>query len=327
MSSTPSLSCVLCVRHSLAVARRTLRALGRQGRSDLELVMVMDARHLPELDRYRPLLGDVKLTVVDFPVGKTAAEGWALGLRAASGDYAAMLEDHCWPEDGWADALIEAAAPGVAAMGPSIRNGNPATALSWADYGCGLGAYANAPAGDTSATASHNTCYHRASVLEVWGDALASAFHNERALQRALIDSGRTLQSVPGARVLHVNLSRWMPYLQHKLVGGWLFAAQRCTDWSLLRRAVYALGSPLIPLVRLLRWSGTIAGWQESERQQMLRALPHYCVGLAAHAAGELLGYLSGDGALPKIYPLYSEAELSRWYGVQAEDLALLDQA
>ena len=51
----------------------------------------------------------------------------------------ALAEDHCFPEPGWADALIRAHQGPWAVVGPVVRNANPATIVSWCDFVIGYG--------------------------------------------------------------------------------------------------------------------------------------------------------------------------------------------
>jgi hypothetical protein len=74
-----------------------------------------------------------------------------------------------------------------------------------------------------------------------------------------------------------------------------MFAAQRCREWSVLRRLLYAAGSAAIPFIRLARL------WQHLRRSPVLpRTRPDFwfylALGLLDSAAGEAAGYAAGPG-------------------------------
>lgn len=53
-----------------------------------------------------------------------------------------MIEDHCYPEPQWAEALLVRHGAGYAVVGAEIGNGNPHSAISWCSYLLSLGAWA-----------------------------------------------------------------------------------------------------------------------------------------------------------------------------------------
>jgi hypothetical protein len=74
-----------------------------------------------------------------------------------------------------------------------------------------------------------------------------------------------------------------------------LFAANRARlrGWSTARRLVWVAGSPLMPVVRLLRSLPHVRRAQPSGRGSPVSVL---ALGLVANAAGQMLGYALGPG-------------------------------
>ena len=97
-------------------------------------------------------------------------------------------------------------------------------------------------------------------------------------------------------------MSRPGPWLRERVAAGRDFAGLRSRRWSPLRRAAYALGSPLIPVVRLAR----VVGQLRARRALGLlpRVLPALAVGLAFSAAGEAAGYAAGRGSPRSLYEM-----------------------
>ncbi len=129
----------------------------------------------------------------------------------------------------WAETLIAAHNKGHAAVGPLMRNANPATSISWAGiflhYGCCIqpilsGMCTNLP--------WHNTSYKRALLLE-YGSELASMLIVEGILFDDLRSRGHTLHLEPAAQTNHVNISLLSSWVRHAFWGGRLFGAMRAT--------------------------------------------------------------------------------------------------
>ena len=110
-------------------------------------------------------------------------------------------------------------------------------------------------------------------------------------LSAALAARGHRFVFEPAARIAHLNVSRPVPWVVERFLGGRLIAESRVRRWSRARRAAYALGSPLIPPLLVAR---------------TLRRTPHRTMPLArgtraaivlgafVWAAGELTGYVAG---------------------------------
>ena len=320
--SAPALSVVLVAPDGYGEVATTVRHLRAQTlASQIELVIV--ARHVEDVhvpEQHAAELG--KITLVEVPEIAILAAARAAGVACASAPFIAFGEDHSFPEPGWAASLVAAHERGYAGVAPEIKNGNPATALSWAAmflHFAGVVEPQNGFETDWPA-ASHNMSYRRDVLLEQ-GDKLSELMLAELFLHRALRAHGHKLWVEPGAATRHVNASRLAPALRHAWFGGRLYGSLRCEldSWSLARRIVYAGGSPLIPFLRLrrvlpeLRRTHVGAGL-------LPRVLPSMVALLIVHAAGEAAGYLFGAGATRVAY---SEFEQKRHRFVRAEERAL----
>ena len=121
----------------------------------------------------------------------------------------------------------------------------------------------------------------------------------------------------------HVNVSVLAPACRHAFVGGRLFAAERSArlGWSMLRRVVHAMGSPLVPIVRLARDRQLLNETVRSPLDAASLWLHAYVLAFC-HAAGEATGLLFG--AVDQV-PVYSNFECRRARFVRAADVELLE--
>ncbi|HEX8204685.1 MAG TPA: hypothetical protein VF587_01360, partial [Solirubrobacteraceae bacterium] len=214
----------------------------------------------------------------------------AAGARAAAAPVVAFGEDHAFPVPGWAEALIARHEEDWACVGAVVRNANPGTLVSWADYALGYGAYAEGhPGGEVATAPGHNSSYKR-DVLLRHDAALEGALDAEWVFHLKLREEGERICLEPRAIVRHVNFGMLRPFLgvtfRHALVG----ASVRAARWSVAKRVAYAAGSPLIPAVRLAR---VLRGLPEEQRRRFPRAAwPVLLAGLAVDGLGQAAGFL-----------------------------------
>jgi len=293
--AAPELSVILVTPDNYESIRRAVRYVGAQSaRARIEIVIVApSAETLGEDPNDLSTFGQHR--IVEVGSVETVARANAAGVRAASAPLIAFVEEHSFPQPGWAEALIEAQKHPWAAVGPMVLNANPWSAVSWADYLTAYGKWAGPEAGgEIDFLPGHNSSYKR-DILLAYGDRLESMLEAESVLHWDLRANGHRLYLEPAAKVSHVNFSRLATWIRVQHCNGLVFAAARARSWPLLRRLLYAGGSPLIPFVRLWR---ILSGLRSAglPRLVLLRTLPALVLGLTLDAAGQMLGYAFGAG-------------------------------
>jgi hypothetical protein len=296
----PAMSVVLATPTDFRTIATTVHHLRRQTIADrLELVVVAQAPDAlaSSAGAFHGFWGHQVIGVGPFDsVGRANAAG----VRAARGPVVVFAEDHCFPDQEWAEALLERHSRGdVAVVGPVFRNANPGTLVSWCDFVIGYGPWIDpSPTGDRPFLAGHNSSYQKAVLLDL-GASLDRLLASETVLHLELGKRGHRLALEPRARTAHTNfgkLTSWLPVQYHS---GRLFAAERASRWHWSRRAFYAVASPLIPWVRWARALGHLRG-RPDPCPSRARLGPLLWIGLAADGVGQLVGYLAGAGSSPQ---------------------------
>ena len=113
---------------------------------------------------------------------------------------------------------------------------------------------------------------------------------------------GHELYLEPAARVDHLNVSQLRWALVERFESGRTFAGMRSRGWALPHRLAYALGSPLIPLVRFRRIRLSLRRCRDAP--SMLRLGPALALALGVSAFGEFVGYLLGRGKTDHLYDM-----------------------
>lgn len=291
--SDPRLSVVLPVVDQYPLIARTVQGLAQQTIcGQIELVLVATTANALSLER-APITGFHSVNVVRVQTMESAAFANWQGILAATAPIVALAEDHVLHDPEWAEALLKPYAdPKIVAVGPALRNANPSTVLSWADFVLGYGKWA-APEQSRAVDflPGHNSSYRRAVLLE-YGDRLYSLLEAETNLHWDLRANGWTLWLAGDAIIAHMNFSRWSSWLPASFYTGQVFAGTRSLQWSPIKRLIYAAASPLIPLVRLRR---TVRDWRPAadvSRPGLIWVI--LCLSFIVSSAGEAVGYLFG---------------------------------
>jgi hypothetical protein len=272
----------------------TVAALRRQtvaNQMQLLFVSAKGSRISAELRNLRDF-ASVKFVSIAGPISVARAN--AAGVHQATESVVAFTEDHSFPDPGWAESLIKAHEQHWAAVGPAVRNANPATAVSWADFFIGYGPWAEPiSAGTVDFLPGHNSSYKRAVLLKYEG-GLEDMLEAETILHWELRKKGHELYLEPNAKTSHANFSLFSSWVQAQFFGGWVFGGSRVLTMSLFQRLLYLAGAPLIPFVRFVRICRHIMRTKKNLDCPMVRLLPVLLFGLAIDGVGQMLGYALG---------------------------------
>lgn len=286
------MSVILAAPDGYSSVRQTVAHLRAQtARDRLELILLLPEDAEPiDSDDAAAFPSVVQIRIRHQSIGHANATG----IRRASSPVVALAEDHCFPDSTWAKALLEAHRGGWAAVGPGVRNANPATAVSWADFFIGYGPWMlPARRSQVEFLPGHNSSYKKADLL-AYGERLEDMMEAETLLHWDLHRRGRPLLLEPAAAVAHANFSLWRSWLPIQYHAGRLFGGSRALSMPGWRRLMYFAGSPLIPGLRLMR----IARHALHARLlgRLIMTLPALAVGLALDGLGQSVGYLRGAG-------------------------------
>jgi hypothetical protein len=250
----------------------------------LELVLVGMNGHRPDPPADADDFAAVRLLVHD---GTALPAARAAGARAAAAPYVAIAETHAFPQPGWARGIVSRLDEGWAAVGPRITPGNPvrkAAAMTVFDYG----RWMSGPPGPWPDIPGHNSAYRRDVLL----DALArmpDGMDAETLLQGEIRAAGGRLYLDMGICVAHLNVEEHGAASREWRTFSRVYAARRAARWGRLRRAIYTVGSPFLPVIRFARLvrSARRGGYLGS----LLRGIDMIWVSLVSSAFGEMLGY------------------------------------
>lgn len=292
----PALSAIVITLGGFDVIQRTVRHLHDQtARDQIELLIVTPSANGLEYNSEQ-VAGFHSVRVIEAGSINYTGEAHAMGVRAAGAPVVVYVEEHSYPEPGWAAALIKAHDGPWDAVGGAILNANPGNMVSWASMFTDFGPWvAPVVGGEVDRLPPHHTSYKKA-VLEEYGSRLPALLESETLLLASLNKQGSALYLAPDAISSHVNVSATRSYTRGEFLGGRLFGAGRARShgWG-VRRVVYAAASPAILFLRLQRVLAQI--WRCGRQGELMpKILPPLLLGLVSHTIGEVVGYLFGQG-------------------------------
>jgi hypothetical protein len=229
----------------------------------------------------------------------------AAGLLAAAAPWALIGETHCYPQPGWATAMLAAFRENAwDAVGPRIENANPRTGMSWANLALDYGPFLRPQRGEAQSLPGQNAAL-RTELLERYRADLGEHMRMPYVFFEELRAAGARLFLEPAARSAHLNVTDPHGWVLERIDVARLFAADRSAFWPRWRRAIYMLGSPAVPLLR-----GRRALRDLRDGGGPPRALPWLLGGLLASGLGEAIGYARGHGpGQPRIFAVELDRE------------------
>ncbi len=293
--AAPLLSLVLTTPYQFDSLKPLLAHLRAQTiAADLELVIVGPGRTEMEPD---PLWMDGfhSWQFVRVPALPSLVPGYAAGVRHARSGIVALCLDHCFPEPRWAELLLAAHRGGHAVVGSVLRNANPATNVSWADFLMHAGrALTGARGGLVESLSGSGLCYRKAVLLDLAED-LDAHLADQEALVRLLAAQGHSLYLESQAVAARVNYAIFDSWISASFFEGRVAAGQRTEDWNAVRRLAYCLLAVFLPYIRLAQslTAGAQAGFSATA---ILKATPYLWLGLTVRSLGECLGFATGAG-------------------------------
>jgi glycosyltransferase involved in cell wall biosynthesis len=207
------------------------------------------------------------------------------GVRAASGEFVLITEDHCTVERDWVASLLRAASEHPAsAWGGPVRNGRTSW-LGWAHYFTRYTAFLPpGRAGYCGHLPGNNALYRRSDLLSYateWSDGFWEAEFNS-----VLRAARGPFWYEPAAVVTQQQQRGLFEYVSLRYRHGRCYGARCGKPHS----AVFFF------VALLLFWRGLRAAAQHGEAVRFGAVAPLLAIYYSAWAAGEMVGYVAGAG-------------------------------
>lgn len=287
------LSVVIAAWNGNAMLRQCLSSLNEKGEAgDTEIIVMSNFR-----DGTRAMIEQEFPTFKhrSFDAETTVPALRAEGIRRASGEIVALLEDNCTVDENWCSEIRRAHKTPHSIVGGSVENVDHDRALDWACYFYDYGKYMNPnPAGVTSTLPGNNVSYKREVLMGVWSKFQDGFF--ETFIHEELKKQGYALYLLPSAVVYHQKSYEAKRALAECYHHGRAFAGMRISQAPLVKRLVHICGSLLLPIWLPARIASRIFK-KGRHLKELIRSFPHLVLLMSSWSLGEFCGYLCGEGA------------------------------
>lgn len=319
-ATPPLLSAILVARDGWHDLDKLLEHLRNQTiQAEIELLIVGDTLEKLAVSESR-IRGFHSVRSLELAPLISVSSAHFSGVMFARAPLVVFCEDHCFPEPGWAAALVEAHEGPWAAVAPLMLNNNPARAVSRALMNVEYGIFRDpSQAGVRDFLPGHNSCYKKRALLD-FSHRFTSLHDTEYLLHLEMRQAGWQLFQSAEARTAHTNISLFWPALICCFHAGRCFAAHRAADWTVGKKLVYALGSALLPFVRQQRYRRYLQ--RSVDGQQAPRIMPLTFLLFSANALGQIIGNLAGRGSS---YASLCDLEFQRSRYVPPEEAGLFE--
>lgn len=284
----PTLSVVVGSQNARHSVGRCLSALASQfNGEEVEIIVVDNSTD-----------GTAKIVSEDFPAIKLVRLGedkrmpelWEIGINQTEGDVVALTTSHFVPDQNWIVEILKAHQSPYAGIGGAIENDKSAGLISWAVYFCRYSPYM-LPFREVTVNdfAGDNASYKRW-ALDRCQHARRNGFW-ESFVHEEMRRDGLQLLMTPGIVVYHQKSFTLGAFMKQRFWHARQFGGERALNFTPLKRMIYILMSPLIPLVFLFRITRRVLTRRKYLREYLL-SLPILMLFLLSWSAGELSGYL-----------------------------------
>jgi glycosyltransferase involved in cell wall biosynthesis len=273
-----------------------LTALRRQEGNHTYQVVLADRLNDAVTDLIAANYPEVRLIACDANATLPAMRADALNV--ATGKYIIVTEDHCVPSESWLEAfynVLQAAPDDVVAVGGCVENGVVETALDWATFLCEYsGSIAPAPSGIVADVPGMNVAYRRKAFDDIDDSVLRKGFW-ETTLHPVLRERGLKFFSSSAIKLYHCKKFSLRLFCRQRFVYSRYYAGIRYSRAQGMKRAAAAVMSLALPPLLLWRMRGNVAR-KNRLGDEFLRALPYLGLFTIIWAAGEIVGYIAGQG-------------------------------
>ncbi|MCC6500706.1 MAG: glycosyltransferase [Anaerolineales bacterium] len=229
---------------------------------------------------------------------------WKAGIDQSVGQSVAFTTANFIPAHNWVAELRDLLTDGNhAAIGGVFEKRTPDALSQWAVYFLRYSAYLPARSPQTAPQLAADNAVYRRWIFEKYSGFIQDGFW-EHPLNQRLIADGYSLFLSPALKVSMGYFSPPGEFFRQRFLHGRVFGADRARRVNALRRLIYILLSPLIPLILLMRITVNVLKGN-AQLVKFILSLPWLLFYSVAWALGELSGYLFGS-------PTESNAETNR---------------
>ncbi len=226
--------------------------------------------------------------------GATIPQMRAQGIRHATSDAVAVIEDHVICPPNWARQMLDALADGHDVVAGPVENAATETLVDWAAFLCEYSAVlAPLPPGPADWLPGNNVVYRR-DILQRF-DAVLDEGKWENRLHDAMRAEGVELIMRPDIIAGHKMHYTFGLYMSQRFLYSRSYAGARTADTPLPKRILIGLAAFALPVVVFIRVLKNIIS-KRKHLPELIKSLPMLVAFSISWGVGEIVGYWFGGG-------------------------------
>ena len=297
MSLTPGspaeISVIVAAQNADATIEESLSSLEEQNDRGVAEIIVVDNSQNGTAELVGNRFPSARVIKVAEP--KLIPQLWAIGAQAARGRIIAFTTAHFVLDKRWIAETLHHHQSNYAAVGGTIENTESASPAQWAVYFCRYYRYMLPFTQHLVRQVPGDNASYKRWVLEEYPDLIEDGFW-ETNVNNQLFDDGHALLLTPTIRVDQLGSCGAWAFCKQRLIHGRRFGRERRASASDIRRLLYVVSSPLIPLIILGKIFKEVFK-KKRHRAALFISLPSLILFVLSWSAGESLGYLFGGSA------------------------------
>ncbi len=285
----PKVSVVVASKNGRKTIEKCLTSLEKQKIDCLEIIVV-DGSNDGTAEFIKERFDQIEL--IELSGEQLIPELWGEGIKAARGDIIAITIAQFVPARNWITKIIESLKPPYSAVGGAIENAESASMGDWALYFCRYSNYM-LPFEERSVDdmAGDNAAYIRKDI-EPYKKMYENGFW-ENEINAEMVKDGLTILLTPGIVAVHQRSFGIIPFSIQRYVHGLNYGRKRSGSFSLVKRFMFIILTPLIPIIHLKRIINRVLK-RNRHKGKFFFSLPVLLVFISFWTIGECFGYISG---------------------------------
>jgi Glycosyl transferase family 2 len=290
--TVPRLSILVASTAPLQDASACLRTLTQQCHGQrVEIILAYSA----DAEAAEAMAADYpEVILVRLPRAAPLPRLLGTAMARATGDIIAATDATCAVDARWVSAILKAHEAPHPVIGGAVEADKFDKLVDWAAYFCDYGQFMLPLTEGVANEMPGNNLSMKRWALARGREYVDREFWKTYWCQR-LQAEGLHLYSEPSIVVYYRKSFRLWPYLVHRFHNGRCFAGMRNAQLTWVKRAIYWMGSPVLPVLFSTRILRAVLPKQRHLRQFFL-SLPIIVLATVSWAFGEFCGYLLGCG-------------------------------
>lgn len=231
---------------------------------------------------------------IEFDKKNTLPVLWAAGIARSSGEIVVVTDSSCVVAENWVSEILTAHQSDSPVIGGAVEMSESKNLVDWAAYFCEYGQFMQPLEAGAVEVLPGNNISFKGDVLENHKQFVENEFWKTYLCQQ-LQAEGIELISEPSMLIYYNKSFNFLPFLVRRFHHGRCFAGMRIERETVLKCALYAVGTIFLPFVFFIRTLTPVLQKRRFRREFIL-SLPISVLAILFWSIGETCGYLAGTG-------------------------------